>query len=283
MHIRSNSSPASFGDGEVLLHFFEEGASDDSPLVLLFHGVHGSATPAEGNKYGYLARSLARSGCLACVVETGRLRRDKATFGDDRVAWAIAAFQGKTFAMEVYDACSALESAVGEWPGRPVVLWGFSLGGIISVLLAGKEVSGFVRQTGLRAPVIPAVNALVVSGSGDRVRTQASDGLNLPILDTLGSSETVHIAASKASPDFALFFYGGCDETFDEESSRRIFRSLRLDEEDKAFIILPGVDHAFRTQDGVSSLEPLDRMLEITTATLGRYRTTGGCPARPEE
>ena len=165
--------------------------------------------------------------------------------------------------------------------GRPVVLWDSPLG---HNLRPGRK-GGFW----FRAPNRPARSCDTGCKRPRRIGKRGSGAhpcvrrLNLPILDTLGSSETVHIAASKASPDFALFFYGGCDETFDEESSRRIFRSLRLDEEDKEFIILPGVDHSFRTKDGVPSLEPLDRMLEVTTATLGRYRTTGGCPARPEE
>jgi hypothetical protein len=45
--------------------------------------------------------------------------------GDDRVAWAIAAFSGKTFAMELFDVCAALERIEADLPPRPTVLWGF--------------------------------------------------------------------------------------------------------------------------------------------------------------
>jgi len=272
VNIRCKSCPGSFGDREVLLHCFDEKTRADAPLFLLLHGVHGCASSVEGNKYGYLARLIAQKGFPVCAAESSRLRRDREVFGDDRAAWAVASFQGKTFAMEVYDACSALAAAGAEYPGRRIALWGFSLGGLLSVLLAGGETGRFVRQTGLEPIAFPSVDALVISGSGDRIRAEASAGLALPILNSLGSSEVIHMAASKVSLDFALFFYGGCDATFDEESSRRILRSLRLDEEKKAFHILPGVDHAFRTLNGSPSYEPLERMLEITMATLGLRR-----------
>jgi len=136
------------------------------------------------------------------------------------------------------------------------------------------ESGRFIRQTGLEPIALPGVDALVISGSGDRIRAEASAGLALPILNSLGSSEVIHTAASKVSLSFALFFYGGCDGTFDEESSRRILRSLRLDEEKKEFHILPGVDHAFRTVNGTPSFEPLEQMLGITMATLERRRRT---------
>lgn len=274
MDIRFKNTQGSYGDKEVLLHFFEEEVRDDAPLILLLHGVHGCASSAEGNKYGYLARSLAQKGYPVCAAESSRSRRDRETFGDDRVAWAVAAFQGKTFAMEVSDACSALAAAAEEHPGRRIVLWGFSLGGILSVLLAGGETGNFVRQTGMEPVSLPATDMLVISGSGDRIRSEAAAALALPVLNTLGSSEVIHSAASKVSLSCALFFYGGYDGTFDEESSRRILRSLRLQEEHKAFYILPGVDHSFRMLNGAPSLEPLEQMLAITTATLERFRRT---------
>ena len=276
MIIRSLQAHGCFGDQEVHMHFFEGDAVEDSPLFLFFHGVHGVASPEEGNKYAYLARSLANDGYIACLAESSRLRRDKETFEGDRVGWATSAFGGKTFAMEIYDACSTLLKASEEHPDRKIILWGFSLGGLISVILAGKETGTFMRQSGLTHDPLPDVEGLVVSGSGDRTRTEATDIMSLPVLDTLGNNEVIHTSASKVTLSFSDFFYGGCDESFDEESSRRIFRSLRLQGERKTFHILPGVDHAFRTLNGTPSTKPLDRMLEITRATLGRFQMTGG-------
>ncbi len=282
MTIRSLCSQGFFGDEEVRLHFYGEDAGGSAPLFVILHGVHGSMSPVDENKYGFIAKTLAGEGYVACLAESSRLRRDKESFGMDRVSWAMSAFRGKTFAMEVCDAFSALDRASAEHPGRPVVLWGFSLGGLIAVILAGKETGSFSRQLGVALAAPTDVSALVISGSGDRIRTEASTDLTLPVLDTMGSSEIVHNAASKVSLLFALLFYGGRDETFDEESSRRIFRSLRLEDGKKEFHILPGVDHSFRTVNGVPSTEPLEGMISLTRATLERFQITGAGGDRQE-
>ncbi len=274
MDIRYVTAPGCFGDNEVLLHIFTGIPEEKEPVFLLFHGVHGCASPAEGNKYGYLGRSLAEKGVTACIAESSRIRRDRETFGEDRAGWALAAFRGKTFPMEVYDACSALAAVGREFPGRPVILWGFSLGGILSVLLAGKETESFLKPAGFEFVPYGEIQGLVISGTGDLVRPEASASLALPILDTLGERRIIHVAASKARPSFVLFFYGSEDETFGEDSSRRIFQSFRLGEERKTFCILDGADHSFRKLNGVSSREALEKMVAVTTANLERFRKT---------
>lgn len=271
MEILTTSAPGGFGDREVRLHFFTEKKNKQGPVVLLLHGVHGWAFPVEGNKYGYLGRTLAANGVDVCLAESSRLRRDREAFGDDRTAWAKAAFQGKTFALEVYDACSAFAFVQDKYPSRPIVLWGFSLGGLLAVLLAGEETHRFVEETGLIPPLQEMPNGLIVSGSGDEIRPEAAASLDLPVLDTLGDKEIIHIAASKAVLPFALFFYGSMDETFSEESSRRIFDKLRLGEDEKIFSVVEGADHSFRKKAGMTSREPIDEMLAVTTATLKRY------------
>ncbi len=148
----SESAPGSFGDRQVVLHFFKAGSAGDCPAVLLLHGVHGWASPVEGNKYGFLARELAANGISACIAESSRLRRDRETFGDDRVSWAKAAFRGKTFPMEVYDACSAFGCFRRKFWRSVPVLWGFSLGGLISVLIAGKKTGGYIAETAWSLP-----------------------------------------------------------------------------------------------------------------------------------
>ena len=137
----SETAPGSFGDREVLLHFFKAGSGRDCPAVLLLHGVHGWASPAEGNKYGFLARELAANGVSACIAESSRLRRDRETFGDDRVSWAKAAFRGKTFM-----GLRCLLRTVLP-PGFSVsvpVLWGF-LGGLFRPH-RGQEDGGLYRR-----------------------------------------------------------------------------------------------------------------------------------------
>ena len=256
MTYMAGKAPGSFGDKEVLLHFFTPEKAGGAPAVLLLHGVHGWAAPQEGNKYGFLARELSAAGYGVCIAESSRLRRDREAF-DDSGDWAKAAFRGKTFAMEMDDARSALEGFRKEFPGSPPVLWGFSLGGLISVLIAGEEGAKLA--------------GIIVSGSGDELRPEAERGLLLPILDSLCDKSELHSAASVADVDFALFFYGSGDESFTEASSRRIFDRLPLEDCRKEFHIVEGADHAFRKKNGVASRAPLEEMLAKARAVLGRY------------
>ena len=268
----SETAPGSFGDREVLLHFFKAGSGRDCPAVLLLHGVHGWASPAEGNKYGFLARELAANGVSACIAESSRLRRDRETFGDDRVSWAKAAFRGKTFPMEVYDACSAFEYFRRDFSVSVPVLWGFSLGGLISVLIAGKKTAGYIAGTGLTSPREGEVAGFIrIRQRRPEIRPEASGSLSLPVLDSLGDKSEVLRAASDASPAFALFFYGSLDETFSEESSRRIFDRLPLPEPRKEFRFILGADHSFRKKEGAPSREPLEEMLLISREALDRH------------
>lgn len=282
MEYFTEKASGSFGDREVLLHFFRAGTDPDTPAVLLLHGVHGWASPIEGNKYGFLARELAARGISACIAESSRLRRDRETFGDDRTSWAKAAFLGKTFSMEVYDACSAFEYFCRSFSFSSTVLWGFSLGGLLSVLIAGKKTDGYIAGTGLPAPREGNVAGLIVSGSGDEIRPEASDRLSLPILDSIGGKSELLTAASEASPEFALFFYGSRDESFSEESSRRIFDRLPLPETRKEFRIIQGADHSFRKKRGIPTRETLEEMLLISRAALDRYLRKKGSTGRTE-
>ena len=267
----TEKAPGSFGDREVLLHFFRAGTDPDTPAVLLLHGVHGWASPVEGNKYGFLARELASNGISACIAESSRRRRDRETFGDDRTSWAQDAFRGKTFAMEVFDASSAFNFFCRKFTFSFPVLWGFSLGGLLSVLIAGKRTGSYFTAAGLTSPGEGNAAGLIVSGSGDELRAESSGRLSLPILDSLGDKSELLRAASEASPEFALFFYGSLDESFSEESSRRIFDRLPLPDSKKEFRVISGADHAFRKKQGIPSREPLEEMLLISRAVLDQH------------
>ncbi len=264
------TAPGSFGDKEVLLHFYTSPGGENRPAVLLLHGVHGWAGPQEGNKYGFLAGELAAAGYCACIAESSRLRRDREAF-DDRTDWARAAFSGKTFAMEIFDACSAMVSFRKKFPGSPAVLWGFSLGGLISVLIAGGKGTELVARAGLTPPESVETAGIIVSGSGDELRPEAGSGLRLPVLDTLCDKVELLSSASRARLEFALFFYGDLDESFSEASSRRIFDRLPLDGGRKEFHIIKGADHSFRRKNGLPSKAPLEEMIIKTRAALERY------------
>lgn len=267
MKIERKTAPGSFGDREVHLHFLREKAEGQKPLYVLYHGVHGCARPEESNKYGYLASYLARKGRVVCIAENSRLRRDRETFGLDRRGWAHAAFTGKTFSMEVFDACSALAEAQKMYPDRKTVLWGFSLGGLIALLMAGRQTGEFTKALSLPPPDWKDPRGLVISGSGDETAGPKGGELPLPILDTLGEKTVLLRAAAGAdSLSSALFFYGSRDCTFTEESSHRLFRLVPLPDDRREFHIIRGADHSFRTVDDLPSLRPVEEMAEITMA-----------------
>ncbi len=265
-----------FGDGRVPVGYLPAPSREAVFRTVLFHGVHGCASPEPDNKYGHLARLCNERDMDVCIVETSRSRRDRDAFvredtGDDRVGWALAAFAGKTFAMELADICSALERIDAELPPKPTVLWGFSLGGIISVLVAGAEHGTILREAGLRVPAVSTAFAgVITSGSGDRIRAEAKAQLALPVLDSVPPAETLHRAAGNLRAGFFLSFYGDRDASFDESSVRRIFDLVPLPENRKVFTILSGADHAFRTLDGKPSDKPLRDMTDFAASFTAR-------------
>jgi dienelactone hydrolase len=269
------SAPGFFGDREVLIH---RALVDrpKAPLVALLHGVHGCASPERGNKYGDLARLLAAEGYESMILESSRLRRDREIFGDDREAWIRLAFTGKTFEEELADSVSGLRRIVGRRPGRPLVLLGFSLGGILSVLIAGGAAEGLLSasrwEVSLWARELPPLFCLSVAGSGDALRPEAAGQLRLPVLDRLPDPEILREAATRLSAPRALTFYGGEDKTFSEESCRGLFDRYPLAEERKRFLTLSGADHAFREQRGLPSVEPIREIVRELVAFLE------GCP-----
>ena len=173
--------------------------------------------------------------------------------------------------MEIFDACSAMVSFRKKFPGSPAVLWGFSLGGLISVLIAGGKGTELVARAGLTPPESVETAGIIVSGSGDELRPEAGSGLRLPVLDTLCDKVELFSSASRVRLEFALFFYGDLDESFSEASSRRIFDRLPLEGGRKEFHIIKGADHSFRRKNGLPSKAPLEEMIIKTRAALERY------------
>lgn len=266
-----------FGDGATIVSDLPAPASGKiCPRIVLLHGVHGCASPEPENKYGYLARLCNERNADSCIVETSRMRRDRSAFmpedgGDDRVAWALAAFSGKTFAMELFDVCAALERIESDLSPRPTVLWGFSLGGIIAVLIAGGGHERLLKDAGLRAPRVNAeFLGVATSGSGDRIRREAEGSLALPILDSVPPPETLHHAAENMRTEFFVSFYGDRDMSFDEASVRRIFDLAAVPGGQKVFSVLGGSDHAFRTLNGAPSFRALHGMADSVASFSAR-------------
>lgn len=247
-----------FGDKEVLVHIVRPEGDWNGGLVVVFHGVHGTARPEEGNKYGDLGRLLASRGAVAAVVETSRLRRDRERFGSDKNRWAQEAFHGKTFVQEIQDLCSAVGGTLDVLDPSWVWLWGFSLGGIGAMLLA----SGASSLVGVESP-LSSVMGVVTSGTGDTLRDTADLGmLDLPILNSLPDRSVLHQGASGLNASYFASFRGTEDDLFSVSSCRRLVDLVPLPEESKFLQEIPGVDHSFRTVKGQPSREPLRMMVD---------------------
>ncbi len=247
----------SYGDRTVRVTVVE--GENSSRMVCLFHGVYGAATQREGDKYWVLAQKLLDMGMSACLIETSRKVRDKASFSDPQM-WVQSAFWGKTYRQELYDQMAGLGAVQRAFNGIPTCLWGFSLGGINSLIIAGGEGRSLVMEEGMTPPDIGEIDGVVISGSGDTLKPQSSFHMDLPIIDSICDREVLHRACRSIDRGWARFFWGDMDSTFDRESAYRLFDLTAT--EDKAFHVVPGADHSFRNLGGVPSVKPLDHMVQ---------------------
>ncbi len=266
------TAPGSYGTGEVHVAGLNRGRED---LVVLLHGVHGCAERAQGNKYDNLAGLLDQAGFDVLMVQTSRSRFDREAFGEDRNAWARDAFRGKTYAMDFFDALSALAAVRERYEERRLWLWGFSLGGIHWTMAAGGMGQEILAGTSLQAPPgeLPELEGILLSGSGLNIVDKDHPILELPILSTIPSPDCLARAATKVRTRNALAFYGGEDGTFSEEACRRLLELIPARER-KLFKLLPGVDHPFRHIHGRPSVEPLKTMVE-GLRSLSVFQTPG--------
>jgi len=257
----SESIPGSFGDGKVLIQGYI--VSNIAPLVVLLHGVHGCANLSEGNKYATLARLLAENSINVLVLETSRKIRDREHFGDDRDRWVKEAFDGKTYAMDLFDVASAIVFIKHNMKKTKLWLWGFSLGGLHFLIISGNKHDEILGKANMRNPLpelpeLPDIHGLILSGSGDEIRPENNLAISEPILNSLPERQTLLEAAKNTKAKNVFAFYGSMDETFSEEACRRLFD---LTPTKRSFIVLNGVDHSFRSINGIQSIAPLVDML----------------------
>ena len=194
--------PGSYGDKIVRLTVLESDVK--SPWVItLFHGVHGSASLLLDNKYSLLAHMLVEKGFTVCMVESSRSRRDKYNF-KRRDQWARAAFTGKTYGDDFEDHHRAMIEIKELFPDQKHCLWGFSLGGFHALMSPVK------------------VDAVIISGSGDSLRSGNEGFLDLPILDSVPSQSELCQACERLDTGCVCFFYGTKDDTFEALSPRTL-------------------------------------------------------------
>ena len=248
---RRNLIDGTFGDKTVLL---TTGVIDrPKRAVLLFHGVHSNAAPDPGNKYAGIGLRIARSGNLPILAETSRKIRNRADYQDDPMGWVNDAFAGKTFRDELTDFANALTAVRTLYPALPVTMWGFSLGGLIALLIAG----GYTE-----AP-LDRLDSLVICGSGDSVFPENVGMFKLPILSTLTDSmDELHRAAAKLGGlKWLRVFRGTQDSTFPSSACKALYDSAAT--ADKAYYEIEGSDHTFRFLDGKLSHRPLNEVYKL--------------------
>ncbi|MGN0838517.1 MAG: alpha/beta hydrolase [Pyramidobacter sp.] len=237
-----------FGDKTVLL---TTGVIDHPRgVVLLFHGVHSSASSEPGNKYARIGTALAENGFMPVLTETSRRVRNRQDYAGQPLRWITEAFQGKTYAQELQDFYSAYTAVRSLHPRLPLTLWGFSLGGLSALLIAGGAVNGG------GAPA--DIDGLIICGSGDRVFEGNAEIFKLPILDSLENTDELLTAAGALKVKWAHVFRGTEDTTFPSDACRRIYSAMPTEKKD--YYEVEGSDHSFRLLHGSPSNKPLEEV-----------------------
>lgn len=257
MRWRKSFIEGTFGDRTVVLTV---GVIDrPRKVVLLFHGVHSSSCSDPGNKYARIGSALAENGVLPVLCETSRRVRNRGSYAGRPLEWIMDAFGGKTYTQELEDCRRACETVRSLYSWLPLTLWGFSLGGLSALLVAGGAAPG--------ARAALELDGLILCGSGDSVFPENDDIFKLPILSSLreetgatGTDRGLPAAARALNVSWARVFRGGEDTTFPREACVRIYDMLNVG--DKAFYEVPGSDHSFRLLHGVSSRFPLEEVFK---------------------
>lgn len=239
--------PSAFGDtGVRVSRLFPE--EPDGTHALLLHGVHSSANLGHRNKFRNLAEILAARGVTPWLCETSRVSVSREECGDQPLAWIEESFGGKTFGEEHDDCLAALDLALAQKPAK-LWVWGFSLGGIIALLLACRP--------GVH------IDRLILSGTGLTATPEAENiMMPMPILSTLRSTvEPDMVGRVRADEVFA--FRGTEDAVFTEEACRSLLGSIKIPDGRKKFYAIEGADHSLKTRGGKYDPLIMDEMLSL--------------------
>ena len=238
--------PSAFGDtGVRVSRLFPD--RPDGTHALLLHGVHSSANLGHRNKFRHLAEILAARGITPWLCETSRVSVSREEC-DEPLAWIEESFGGKTFGEEHDDCLAALRLVLERKPAK-LWIWGFSLGGIIALLLACR----------------PEVRAdrLILSGTGLTATPEAeSVMMPMPVLSTLRSTVAPDMV-DRVRAGEAFAFRGTEDAVFTEEACRSLLSSIKIPEERKKFYAIEGADHSLKTRGGKYDPLIMDEMLSL--------------------
>ncbi|MBP8683889.1 MAG: hypothetical protein KBE18_01595 [Synergistaceae bacterium] len=259
-NIQEYVTSGTFGDKEVRIASCTPKIPNGIQIVLL-HGVHSSANMGEHNKFRFLSELLSEKGYTPWLVETSRRIRNRQDFLNDVSQWIKKAFSEKTFAQEQRDVFNAICDIRTATPGKPLWIWGFSLGGIIALSAAADNINCRIKD-GSQVP-----ERVILSGTGlvayEDVEARM---MSLPVLSTLRSEITADML-SNVSARGLISFRGSCDEIFSEESCLGVLREVSLPDREKHFFIIEGADHSFRSRYGKADPKIMKEMVDQIAKT----------------
>ena len=254
-NIQEYVTSGTFGDKEVRIASCSPKISNGIQIVLL-HGVHSSANMGEHNKFRFLSELLSEKGYTPWLVETSRKIRNRHDFSNDVSQWIKKAFSGKTFAQEQQDVFNAICDIRSATQGKPLWVWGFSLGGIIALSAVAKNINC------LRPDGSDFTEKVIVSGTGlvayEDVEARM---MSLPVLSTL-RSEIKDDMLSHVKLKGLISFRGSCDEIFSEASCIGVLREVSLPAREKHFFVIEGADHSFRSRYGKADPSVMKEMVD---------------------
>lgn len=253
--------PGTFGDKEVRVASCIPKEPNGVQIVLL-HGVHSSANMGEHNKFRLLSKLLSDRGYTPWLVETSRKIRNRQDFSNDVSRWIKKAFSGKTFVQEQQDVFNALCGISRADEGKPLWIWGFSLGGIIALSMAADNINSLPEGGCLRVP-----EKIILSGTGIMAYEDVEARMmSLPILSTL-RTDIKGDMLSHVKVKGIISFRGSCDEIFPLESCLGVLREVRIPQKYKHFFIIEGADHSFRSRYGKADPEIMKEMVDHIAKT----------------
>lgn len=239
--------PSPFGDtGVRVSRLFPE--KPNGTHALLLHGVHSSANLEPRNKFRHLALILAERGITPWLCETSRISVTLEECCNEPLAWIEASFGGKNFGEEHDDCLAALRLALAETP-RKLWLWGFSLGGIIALLLA--------RLRDVR------IDRLILAGTGLFSMPDVLKVLMpMPVLSTLRAFVSEEMV-DDVRADEVIAFRGSEDSVFSEEACLSLLAALKIPAARKKFFSIKGADHSLKMRGGKYDPLIMDEMLAL--------------------
>lgn len=243
-----------FGDGELRLCHCIPAIANGTNVILL-HGVHSSANLSHQNKFRTLAGLLTARGFAPWLVETTRKVHDRNAYGTDIASWIKYAFSGKTFAQEQEDVFIAVRNIAQHAKDALLWVWGFSLGGIT----AASSAAGILAP---RGDGTPAIDRLIVSGTGLYCRKKMEWMLNLPILSTLRETVASDMLQKIVTNKF-IAFRGEHDEIFTKTACMDFLNAIKLPKNAKFFHTVKGADHSLRCRDGKPDPTIMEEMTDF--------------------